>query len=57
MDMLKVVEPIAHISHRNRLNHEYVSVPVEIVVWIYGAFDNNFEIGNNLTKYLEESCR
>ena len=28
----------------------------EIVVWIYDTFDNNFEIKNDFTKYLKESC-
>ena len=31
-------------------------VPLEIVVWIYDTFDNNFVIKNDLTTYLKESC-
>ena len=27
-----------------------------IVVWIGNIFDNNFEIENNFTKYLKDSC-
>ena len=28
-----------------------------IVVWIYNTFDRNFEIKNDFTKYMMESCR
>ena len=37
-------------------NHIWVRVPPEIVVWIYDTYDNNFEIVNDFTKYLLESC-
>ena len=29
---------------------------LEIVVWIYNTFDNNFLILNDFTKNLKESC-
>ena len=32
-------------------------LPPEIVVWIYNTFDDNFEIENDLIKYLMESYR
>ena len=30
--------------------------PLEIVIWIYGIFENNFAIENDFTRYLKESC-
>ena len=38
------------------LTHPCLHVPLEIVVWIYDTFDNNFGIDNDFTKYLNESC-
>ena len=34
-----------------------LSVPIEIVVWMYNTFDNNFRNGNELTRYLKQNCR
>ena len=31
-------------------------VPLEIVVWTYGTYDNIFGIDYDLTKYLKKSC-
>ena len=39
------------------LIHYCIRIPSEIVVWIYATFDNNFEIVNAFTKYLNDSCR
>ena len=38
------------------LTHSYLSIPLEIVVWIYDTFDNNFWIKNYFSKYLKEIC-
>ena len=27
------------------------------VVWVFDTFENNFEIENESTKYVKESCR
>ena len=39
----------------NGLNHQCLKVSLQIVVWIYGPFDNNFAIKSDLTKYLKKS--
>ena len=38
------------------ITHSSLRVPREIVVWIYDAFDDIFEIEDDFTKYLKESC-
>ena len=38
------------------LTHQCLKVPLEIVLWIQNDLDNNFGIGNDLTKYSKESC-
>ena len=42
---------------KDSLNIGRKKVTLEIVVWIFDTFDNNFENENNCTKYLKESCR
>ena len=39
------------------LTHQYLKVPLKIVVWIFGTFDNNLEIKIGFTKYLKKNCR
>ena len=34
-----------------------LKVRQDIFVWIHDTFDNNFEIKNNPTNYLKETCR
>ena len=50
--------PLAELSGalQNRLTHQYLSVPPEIVVWIEYTFDDNSWKENDFAKYLKESC-
>ena len=38
------------------LTHQYFRVHLEIVVWIYDTFGNNFEIKIAFTRYFNDSC-
>ena len=31
-------------------------VPIEVGIWIFDTFDNNFRIKNDFEKYLKEYC-
>ena len=42
---------------QNQLTRLCFSAPLQIVVWIYDTFDDNFGNKNDKTKYLKESCR
>ena len=36
------------------ISASYSTLPLEIVVWIYDTFDENFGIENDFEKYLKE---
>ena len=38
------------------LTLSYLRVPLEIFIWTWHIFGNNFRINNDFTKYLKESC-
>ena len=44
--------PLVEIGSSDRIN----PLILEIVVWIYDTFNYYFEIENDFTKYLKESC-
>ena len=49
-----VVEP--QYKQSNIINSGSRVLPEIIVVWIYDTFDDDFEIQNDFTNYLKESC-
>ena len=44
------------IKEKPCFTHTCLQVPLEIFIWIYDTFDNNFEIKNKSTNYFKGSC-